>query len=380
VSSERALFDVPPDVTYLNAASLAPRLSAVSRAGADAVRTFASPWLVGNEEWFGAPERLRALAAEIMHADADGIAIVPAVSYGIAVAAANVVVARGQSIVVLEHQFPSNVYAWRDLARARGARLVTVRRAASGMWTDAILEVIDADTAVVAVPNCHWTDGSLIDLARVSARTRSVGAQLVVDASQSLGAYPIDVAAIQPDFLVSVGYKWLLGPLGLGYLYVAERWRTAGVPLERSWLTRAGSENFGSLIDYTDEYRSGARRFDMGEFPQFILLPMACAGLEQILRWGVDRIQQSLATLTQRLAVRARERGYVVADDQGRVGHMVGLRRSSGIPSTLAPALARAKVYVSIRGDAIRVAPHLHNDADDIDRLVACLDGAMPER
>jgi selenocysteine lyase/cysteine desulfurase len=376
MSAERALFDVPDDVTYLNCASMAPRLHAASEAGREAMRSQASPWLVRGEDWFTGAERLRALAAQVMHADADGVAIVPSVSYGIAVAAANVRVAPGQTIVVLDQQFPSNVYAWRDLARARGARLVTVSRHPAGMWTDAVVAAIDASTAVVAVPNCHWTDGTLVDLVRVSARARSVGAALVVDASQSLGACPIDVAAIQPDFLVSVGYKWLLGPFGLGYLYVAERWRSAGVPLEQSWLTRAGSEDFSRLVDYTEDYRAGARRFDMGEFPQFILLPMACAALEQILRWGVDRIQRSLAALTGPLVDRARALGYVVVDKPGRMGHLVGLRRPTGIPGTLAARLAQARVYVSIRGDAIRVAPHLHNDAADIDRLLELLSAA----
>jgi selenocysteine lyase/cysteine desulfurase len=369
----RELFDVPADVTYLNSAALGPRLHAVSDAGIEAIRAQAAPWRVGTADWFAAPERLRGLAARVMGADTDGVAIVPAASYGIAVAAANVVVEPGQSIVVLDQQFPSNVYAWRDLARARGACLVTVERDATGRWTDALLAAIGDDTAVVAVPQCHWTDGGLVDLERVAARTREVGAALVVDASQALGAYPLDVARIQPDFLVSVGYKWLLGPFSLGYLYVAPRWRETGVPLEQSWLTRRGSDNFARLVDYTDEYRAGARRFDMGEFPQFNLLPMACAALEQILRWGVADVQRTLASLTAYLVARASELGFVAAPAEGRVGHYVGLRAPRGIPADLPAALSDSRVYVSIRSDCIRVAPHLHSNTADIDRLIAIM-------
>jgi selenocysteine lyase/cysteine desulfurase len=372
--SDRDLFDVPPDVTYLNSASLGPRLHAVSRAGIDAIRVQAAPWRVGSDEWFGAPERLRALAARVMGADSDGVALIPAASYGIAVAAANVSVRAGQSIVVLDQQFPSNVYAWRDLARQRGARLVTVARDATGMWTDALLAAIGEDTAVVAIPNCHWTDGSLVDLERVSAHTRRVGAALVVDASQSLGAYPLDIERIQPDFLVSVGYKWLLGPFSLGFLYVAPRWRDTGLPLERPWLTRRGSDDFARLVEYTDDFRPGARRFDMGEYPQFNLLPMTFAALEQILRWGVADIQRAIATLTDHLVTRATALGFAAPPSGGRVGHFVGLRRPGGIPADLTAALARERVYVSIRGNSIRVAPHLHNDLADIDRLVAILE------
>jgi selenocysteine lyase/cysteine desulfurase len=103
---------------------------------------------------------------------------------------------------------------------------------------------------------------------------------------------------VQPDFLVAVGYKWLLGPYGLGYLYVAPKWQERGIPLEQSWLTRAGSEDFARLVDYRDKYRPGARRFDMGEFPQFALAPMAMAALRQILAWGVNNIQETISALT----------------------------------------------------------------------------------
>ena len=371
----RDLFDVPADVTYLNCANMGPRLHAVSRAGVDAVRALAEPWRMRAADWFAGAERLRGLAARLMGTDAEGIALVPAASYGIAIAAANVPVQSGQSIVVLDQQFPSNWYAWREVARERGAHLVTVRRDPAGWWTESVLAAIDDQTAVVAVPNCHWTDGTVLDLEAISARTRQVGAALVVDASQSLGAYPIDVARVQPDFLVSVGYKWLLGPYGLGYLYVAPRWRERGVPIERSWLSRRGSEDFARLVDYTEAYRAGARRFDAGEFPQFQLVPMACEALEQILRWGVDCIQRSLGVLTEHLAERAGEIGFMSAPRGARVGHFIGLRRSGGVPDTLAGALREAQIYVSVRGDSIRIAPHLHNDEGDVDRLLAALRG-----
>lgn len=371
--TERSLFDIPADVTYLNCANLAPRLHAVSDAGVAAIRSLASPWRLRAPDWFAGAERLRTLAADIMSTEVDSVALVPAASYGIAVAAANVTAGRGQTIIVLAGEFPSNVYAWRDLARQRGARLVTVERDGALTWTDSVLAVIDADTAVVALPNCHWVDGSLIDLDAISARTRAVGAALVIDASQSLGAYPIDIARIQPDFLVSVGYKWLLGPYGLGYLYVAPRWHDAGTPLERSWLTRRGSEDFARLVDYTDEYRSGARRFDMGEFPQFNLGPMACAALEQVRSWGVASIHRALTAMTEHLVREAANHGFVAIAPPGRAGHFVGLRRPGGIPQALASALAAHQVYVSIRGDAIRVAPHLHINFDDMDRLLTIL-------
>jgi selenocysteine lyase/cysteine desulfurase len=368
----RDLFEIPHDVVYLNCANLAPQLRSVTARGVAAVQTKATPWRIAAEDWFSGAEELRATAGSLFGTDADHIALVPAVSYGIAIAAANLPVSAGQTIVLLDREFPSNVYAWQALARKTGAMIVTVPRMATG-WTDALMERITQKTAIVSVCHCHWTDGSSVDLERVGRRAREVGASLVIDASQSLGASPLNLARVQPDFLVAVGYKWLLGPYGLGYLYVAPKWQRIGTPLEQSWLTRRGSEDFASLVDYRDEYREGARRFDMGEFPQFVLAPMAQAALQQLLAWGIESIETSLRHLTDQLIAGASAAGYEVLPVGQRSAHLVGLRNPAGLPTDLAKRLKSAKIYLSVRGDSIRVAPHLYNSTADIERLVEVL-------
>jgi selenocysteine lyase/cysteine desulfurase len=370
-TGQRELFQIPEGVTYLNCANRAPQLRSVAAAGLNAVADERAPWTRASADWFTGAERLRRLFADLVNGDPGGVALVPGVSYGVAVAAANAPVHRGQTIVLAEREFPSGVYAWRDLADRAGARVRTVAREADGSWTDAVLSAIDASTAVVAVPNCHWTDGTLFDLVRIGEAARSAGAVFVVDASQSLGAWPLDVAAVAPDFLVTVGYKWLLGPYGLGYLYVAPRWRE-GRPLEHSWLTRAGAEDFTSLTTYTDARRAGARRFDAGEFPQFVLTPMATAALEQVAAWGVDRIQQALEPLTRRAIEDAGALGGAVPRTE-RVGHMAGIRMVPAPGRELLDRLAAQRIHVSVRGDGIRVAPHLYNDLSDVARLTATL-------
>jgi selenocysteine lyase/cysteine desulfurase len=370
------LFEIPTGITYFNCANMAPQLKAVTQAGLRAVRAKASPWTLSAPEWFSGAEQLRTLAADVLGTDAEGIALVPGASYGIALAAANLPLSRDQKIVVLDREFPSNVYAWRELAKKQGARVVTVQRAPGTTWTEALAEAIDDSTAIVAVPQCHWTDGSCVDLECAGNLARAVGAALVVDASQSAGACPLDVGRVQPDFLVAVGYKWLLGPYGLGYLYVAPKWR-AGTPLEHSWLARAGSEDFTRLTEYTEEFRPGARRFDVGEFPQFVLVPMATAALQQILSWGILRIERELAVLNNMIAKRAEHEGYAILPPNERCAHMIGIRFSGGIPSGLAKLLTDAKVFVSIRGDSIRVAPHLYNNLADVERLFEILRRAV---
>jgi selenocysteine lyase/cysteine desulfurase len=216
-----------------------------------------------------------------------------------------------------------------------------------------------------------------VDLERLAPAVRAVGAALVVDASQAAGAHPIDVGRIHPDFLCTVGYKWLMGPSSLGYLYVAPKWHERGVPIEQSWMTRAGAEDFTSLVDYVDELRPGARRFDMGEFSQFTLLPMSRAAVTQVLEWEVPRIAATIGAMTSRIAREAERLGCEVPADAERVGHIVGVKLPRGVPRGLTERLAEARVFVSVRGDSIRVAPHLYNDERDVERFVEVLRSAM---
>ncbi|HWY24944.1 MAG TPA: aminotransferase class V-fold PLP-dependent enzyme, partial [Nevskia sp.] len=231
--SQRELFDIPPDVAYFNCASIGPMLHAAAEAAAQALRRRARPWSISQRDWFTDSEQRRSLFARLIGADAEGIALVPAASYGLAVAAANLRSAPGQEILVIADDFPSNVYTWQRHCQRSGARLRTVAREPGQDWTGAVLAGLDERTAVVAVPNVHWTDGALLDLPRIAAAARRHGAKLVVDASQSLGVLPLELDAVRPDFLVAVGYKWLLGPFGLSYLYVAPEHRE-GLPLEEN--------------------------------------------------------------------------------------------------------------------------------------------------
>ena len=374
--SQRHLFDIPDDVTYLNAAYMSPQLQAVRAAGLTALDQADAPWTIKSEDFFSPVEHLRAVFAELIGADVEGVAIIPSVSYGAATASANLEVGPGREVVVLDEQFPSNVYPWLAALDRTGGDIVTVARPADGGWTAPVLDAITAQTAVVTIPNCHWTDGSLVDLAVVGDAAREVGAALVVDASQSLGALPFDTATIRPDFVYGVGYKWLLGPFGLGYLWAAPQHRD-GTPLEEGWIVRSGAEDFSGLVDYQDGYAPGARRYDVGERSTFHLVPMAIAALDQLLAWGIADVAASIGDLTDVVERKAAERGLSVAPGAERARHMIGVRAPDGLPAGLVSSLAEHGVFVSVRGDSIRVSPHLYNDESDIDRLFGLLDESL---
>jgi selenocysteine lyase/cysteine desulfurase len=212
LTSARGDFDVPDDVAYLNAAYMTPKPRHVAEVGFEAVQRQQHPWQITAPDFFDGLERLRVLFAGLIRGDADGVAVVPAASYALSTAAANVSASVGQRIVVLADQYPSNVYPWRDLAQRSGATVLAVPRPTAGDWSGAVLAAIDERTAVVAMPHCHFAAGAVLDLARVGARARDVGATFVVDATQSLGVVPLDVAEIGADVVVAAGYKWLLGP------------------------------------------------------------------------------------------------------------------------------------------------------------------------
>lgn len=376
IPSQRHLFDIPAEVAYLNCAYMGPLMHSVIEAGEQGLRAKARPWGIASGDFFAAVERARSLFADVIGADAEGVALVPSASYGLSCAARNMTVPSGGHIVVLAEQFPSNVYAWREVANSRDATLTTVPRPSDGDWSRAVLEVIDGRASVVALPHCHWTDGGWLDLVRIGARCRDAGARLVLDLTQSAGALRFDAKAVQPDYVACAGYKWLLGPYSLGFLWVAPEHRD-GRPIEFNWTAREGAEDFARLVDYRSGYRPGARRFDVGEGANFILVPMLNAALEKILEWGVAQIEATLAAKTSGIARRAARLGFHSAPSSLRASHFLGLGLPDGIdPGGLAAALAAENVHVSVRGDSMRVTPHLYNTEEDADRLLEALERA----
>ena len=379
--SQRPLFDIPGDVAYLNCAYMSPLPNAVVEASRDGLDRKRHPWRVRPADFFDITDRARAAYARLLGAPAtvDDIALVPAASYGMAVACHTLPVGPGQHVLVLADEFPSTILSWREKARAAGAALVMVPRPADHDWTTAILSAINERTAVAALPAVHWIDGAAIDLVSVASRLREIGAALALDLTQSLGARPFPLAEIDPDFVVVAGYKWLLSPYSTGFLYVAPRCQ-GGRPLEHHWFGRAGSQHFGNL-GYPEEFQPGARRFDAGEPSNFGLLPGAIAAVEQILEWGVDRIEATCGAFTDAIAERAEVLGLAAVPAGRRARHYLGLSSERRLPVDLTESLARQNVHVSVRGvRSLRITPHVYNEWWEVDRFFSVLEPAIAGR
>jgi selenocysteine lyase/cysteine desulfurase len=368
------MFDVPREIAYFNCAAFTPFLLSVAEAGRAAVERRVHTWKINSTELPEGANQARAVFGRLINAEQDAIAVIPATSYGMAVAAANLDLGADQNIVVVEDQFPSNYYIWVEKAAAAGAVMNVVPRPDNGDWTPGVLAAIGPDTAIVTLPPCHWMDGSLLDLEKIGVRCREVGAAYVIDGTQAIGAQPMDIAKIQPDFLACSAYKWLLSPYTLAFLYAAPH-RRAGRPLE----LHSGNHDPGQLQGtYSTALRPNAARYDMGERTNLTLLPMACVAMEQLLDWGIDGIEAYLGSLTDRIADEAGRRGYSHPPREHRARHFIGLTPPGGVPEGLVDKLAAENVYVAPRGPCIRVSPHMHNDFEDIERLFDALDRHLP--
>lgn len=368
LAAQRDLFDLPREVAYLNAASFAPIPRPVRLAGEAGAAIKAMPWRIDQS---GAPaERVRAAAAALIGAGADDIALVGSISHAIATAARNLPVAAGSRILHLAAEHSSNVLAWERAAAAAGAEVEAVRRAPGEDWTAAVLAALArpgaAPVAVAALSPLHWTDGALVDLDRIAPAVRAKGAALVVDATQAVGAMPVDVARWRPDFLAFPTYKWLLGSYNLAFLYAAPH-RQGGTPVEPNGYNTGAD---GSPAP-------GARRYDMGERNNLVTLPMAEAALDLVAGWGVPAIATRLAWATGRLAEVAVGMGLPVPDAAGRAGHILGLRLPGGLPEGLVARLAAGGVHAADRQGVLRLGPHVYTDEADIARFGAALGEAL---
>jgi selenocysteine lyase/cysteine desulfurase len=388
LGSQRDLFHVPRGVHYLDCAYMSPLLRSVEEAGIEGVRRKRLPVDLTPDDFFDDSDAVRRRFAGLIGSRRpDRVALVPAVSYGAAIVSRNLELRSDDNVVVAGEQFPSNVYPWTAAAREVGAEVRTVDRPApddgsdlhgiARRWNERLLDAVDLDTALVALPQAHWTDGTLFDLETVGERAREVGAAFVVDGTQTVGAHPFDVEEVRPDALVCAGYKWLLGPYGLGLTWLGDRF-IEGTPVEETWIGRRGSEDFGGLVDYEAAYREDSSRFDVGERSNFILVPMLRTALEQLGAWEIDAVAERCRRLSTRVATGARELGFGVLPDPERCSNIVGL----GVPAhvdlaRLVEGLRSRDVHVSRRGSSLRVSPHVYNDEADVDALLEVLEDAV---
>lgn len=370
---QRGLFDMPRDVCFFNAASWSPLPLAVQEAGRAAISRKGQPWKLPADFQSAQYERARKAAATLIGADASDIALISSVGYGVSTAGKILPVAAGSRVIVLENDHTSPVLEWVSRAELGGFVVDTVKQPADGDWTSAVLEAIARKgampVALASISSVHWSDGGALDTARIGAALKNQGAAFLIDATHDVGVRRIDVKALDPDFLVFPTYKWVLGPYGRAFMYVARRWQN-GVPLEQTSAARKAVSAEDTVYFRDITYRDDARRYDMGERDHFVSMEMAAIGMEMMAGWGSDAVVGRLSMLTERLSDGLANLDIRIPDRKLRAPHILSLGFPKGMPDDLPRKLAAQNVHAAPRLGRLRISPHVYNDEEDVERFV----------
>jgi len=379
LTTQKDKFRIPSNVTYLNGAYMAPSLKSVEKAGHEAITQKCFPYEIGAKDFFIHSEKLRKQFAAFVEApDFQNTAIIPSASYGLANVAKNVKLQAGDEIIIIDEQFPSNVYAWKKLAEAYNASIKVISAPKIGenrafTWNENILNSISSKTALVAMPPIHWADGTLYDLINIREKTEQYNALLIIDGSQSVGALPFSVKEIDPDALICAGYKWLFGPYGCAYAYYGSYF-DSGIPIEENWTNRLNSENFAGLTNYESNYKPLANKYNVGESGNFIYVKMQIEALKQVIEWTPKAIQDYCKTISVDAVAKLKELGCTIEDDNDRSHHLFGIKLPEALNiEALKKDLTDNNIYVSFRGNYIRISCHLYNTKDHFKPLIDCL-------
>ena len=282
---------------------------------------------------------------------------------------------KDQNVVSTEIVFPSTVYPWQRVANSTGCEIRLAKEKDNFIHIDEIITLIDQHTAVVCISHVEYGNGQTFDLHLLAEAAHEHGAILVVDATQSAGAIPIDVQACPVDALVSGAYKWLCGPFGAAFMYLTPHLQTK---LEPGLVGFRSHKNMWDLDASRIDYPQAAAKFE------FSTMAFGCAvGLTKAISFlnnvGVENIFQYNRQLADRLIEGLQISGAVITsplEDKSRSSIVRAHFENIG-SNKIIQSLRRAGVFVSRRGDSIRFSPHLYNSMSDIDKALAEIDNIL---
>lgn len=366
-------------ITYLNCAYMSPMLKSVEEAGVAGIAKKRNPAIIVPDEFFNETEVLRQVIGQLIDTkETQRIVTIPSVSYGMANVMHNLGLKKGENIILSGEQFPSNYYPWKKNCDNHHGELKIIKapevyEGRAKQWNETILEAINNETRAVAIAHVHWADGTKFDLKAIRQRTNEVGAALIIDGTQSIGALPFSIEEIQPDALICAGYKWLFGPYSLGFAYYGEYFDN-GSPIEENWINRKGSENFAGLVNYQDDYQPASLRYEVGEHSNFVLVPMLLEAVKQVYAWSPSKIQEYCKAITEPVLSELDPSNFFIESADHRSSHLLGIRfRQSVDMDKLSNIFKEKKIVLSIRGDAIRISTHIFNSQDDLYQLTDVL-------
>ncbi len=380
---QKHLFSIPEEITYLNTAAQSPLFKDVEEAGIEGILQKSHPYKITIDDYFEPVAELKKLFSQLIDVDDyNRIAMIPSASYGLSSIANNIILKPEDEILIIEEQFPSNVYVWQNLADKYNAAIKTVESSKSDFniskhLNGNILDAINENTAVIAIGHIHWSNGNLFNLKAISKKAKQHNALLIIDGSQSVGALPFSVKEIQPDALICAGYKWLFGPYGCGYAYFGSYF-DKGNPIEENWSNRLDSENFTGLTNYESEYKPLANRYSVGEHGNFIYVKMQIEALKQIIEWTPKAIQEYCKSISEDAVLELQELGCIIENANYRTHHLFGIKLPDNLNiSAFKLELEKQNIFLSFRGSYIRISCHLFNTKQEFKNLVSCISSIL---
>jgi cysteine desulfurase / selenocysteine lyase len=365
------------DATYLNLAAQSPMPKVAVRAVQAAIEWKKFPQRIPDTAFLDVPNRLRTSIAKLIGAQPADIALTSGASTGMSAIAYGLNWRAGDEVLTAIREFPLQYATWKPMEEREGIKLHVVSPSGRFLTTDDVIAALTPKTRLVSISLVRFDNGVLLDGARLAAACHAQGALLALDASQACGAVPIDVQTMGVDFLVSAGYKFLLGPFGTGFFWAKPELMANMRPGPFYWMAAKGMEGNFASMDFADPKPApSGKRWDIAETANYFNHAALDASVEFVLQAGPETIAAHSRNLIELLYERLPKDRCVPAsplDPAHRGPYACFAARAPEKTTALYDRLRKENIIVSLREGNIRVSPYLFNTERDIDRLISVI-------
>ena len=364
------------DATYLNLAGQSPMPKVAVRAIQAAIELKKFPHRIPDTAFFDVPNRLRASIAKLIGAQPEDIALTSGASTGMSAVAYGLNWRAGDEILTASREFPLQYATWKPMEEREGLKLNIVSPRDHFLTADDVIAALTPKTRLVSISLVRFDNGVLLDAARVAAACHAQGALLLLDASQACGAVPINVQTLGVDFLVSAGYKFLLGPFGTGFFWAKPEHVANMRPGPFYWMAAKGVDNFASMDFANPIPAPSGKRWDVAETANYFNHAALDASVEFVLQAGPEIVRAHNHNLIELLYARLPKDRCVPTsplDPAQRGPYACFAARAPEKTAALYDRLRKENIIVSLREGSIRVSPYLFNTERDIDRLISVI-------
>jgi len=372
---QKELFSLKGNIHYLNCAYKSPLLKSAEEACMKALARERNPAEISVDDFFQDVKIVKEYFAELINAQSHNVIIIPSVSYGFSTVLNNIKGKQNGNVITIKDEFPSGYFSLKRWSSENNNKLIVIEpdkneTAIGENWNNKLMKQINDETSVVLISAVHWMNGLKFDLEKIGQKCSEVGAKFIVDGTQSVGALSMDVIKYKIHALVCASYKWMFGTYSIALAYLNDDFEF-GRPLEEAWVNRVNSMNFESLTEYEENYIPHAGRYNVGETSNFISMPILRESLSQILKWKPVHIDEYCKNLRLPLFKYLTELGVVLENEKYLANHLFALQLPKTIDLDLLKQNLKANnVFISIRGNYLRISINVFNDEKDIQKLI----------